>query len=73
MATVLFQSIRFKFVSPIIKKTCGLVVENFGSRDVFFDENCCACCSFNAFNLHTTLTVEISSFYSFMEELLIDS
>ena len=59
-----FVSIRFKNVFSGNKTwTCGLLVQIVGSRDVIFDEYCRACCS-NAFDLHTTITVQILIFYA---------
>ena len=49
------------------------MVKSFGSRIVFADEYCRACCRSNAFNFHTTVTVQILRFYFFQRSFLIDS
>ena len=47
-------------------KRCGLVVERFGSRDVFAGEYCHACRRSNASNRHTCNCAKINS-VPFME------
>ena len=38
------------------------MVESLGSQNVFADEHCRACYRSNAFNLHTTVTVQNLTF-----------
>ena len=64
---LLFQTIRFIYVfsfNQIWK--CGLVVKNFGSRDVLADKYCRPCCRFKAFNHYTTVIVLFFNFLNFL-------
>ena len=46
------------------------MVKGFVSKDFFADEYCRACCCSNAFNLHTTVTVEILYFVFYFMDLI---
>ena len=65
MVLLLFQPIRFKYVSFDIKLwKCAQVVKSFGN--FFTDEHYHACCRSHAFDLHTTVTLQNFTFVLFM-------
>ena len=62
MVLLLFQPIRFKYVSFDIKLwKRAKVVKSFGN--FFTDEHYHACCRSHAFDLHTTVTVQNFTFF----------